>query len=175
VTVQEGWLHDKAMNAFLKTPPDLSPAFPGSRLIGSAYTGQSGQFFGGDCDTYNFDNPLRHRACNPNFDTINYPPIPGSNVWPGWWHGFNSTSPDGSKFDEDIANMREGWWIDERCFLMLTPFRWLPPALMPRMFRSHCLAPGKLLTDQSHAPVPLPLRSGLAWSNYVFNTCLIRV
>lgn len=106
VTVNEGYLHDKGLNAFLKSNPD-TPIFPGSRLIGSSYTGQSGQYFGGDCDSINHDNPLRDRSCM----TYKYQ---DNTFWPGWWHGFNSTEPNGGKFDKDLARMKEGWWIDEQ-------------------------------------------------------------
>ena len=84
-TLQEGWLKSRSTNAFLKDVE--SPPFTGSRLIGSEYSGQQGQVFGGDCD---YGTNLSH-TCNSKPDFTRGP-------WPGYWNGFNSPFPDGSKF-----------------------------------------------------------------------------
>jgi len=34
--------------------------------------------------------------------------------FPGFWNGMYSPTPDGSKFDSDVNDMQESWWIDER-------------------------------------------------------------
>lgn len=97
--LREGVMDNDSPNAFeIKTV--VPPNFLGSRFIGSSYPGQAGQVFGGDCDY----------LPNGTGTTCST----GMGPYPGWWNGFASPTPDGSKFDEDVKNMKEGWWIDER-------------------------------------------------------------
>jgi len=137
---QEAWINDKLINAFMKKMP--SPTFRGGPLIGTVYPGQSGQTYGGDFDYHNKmgypcpgtgGNPYsvnkfaRTYYCRAPYCCPNDPYGAGSTnctcgsylgPWPGWWNGFNSPSPDGSKFVQDINDMESSWWIDEKTRLV---------------------------------------------------------
>jgi len=86
-----------------------SPDFPGSRIIGASYPGQSGQALGG------------------NYFTSDQPWATGQQgAWvtsPQAYKGSRRRAHPGTlttaSFTQDVDNMASMWWIDERCPILM--------------------------------------------------------